>query len=70
LEQQSIVYLCQGRKTIIEGVVYYDVKKDEFKGSNRKKNELIGQLLQEKKGAYARTKRKEKEYHCDSEELQ
>jgi hypothetical protein len=41
LEQQSIVYLCQGRKTIIEGVVYYDVEKDKLqKVADHKKNAI------------------------------
>jgi hypothetical protein len=69
--EQSIVYLCQGRKTI-EGVVYYDVTKMSSKVAIAKeRNELIGQLLQEKnKGANTQEPEKKKEYHCDSEELQ
>jgi hypothetical protein len=50
-------------------------KKDELQrvAIAKERNELIGQLLQEKnKGANTKNqKRKEKkEYHCDSEELQ
>jgi hypothetical protein len=72
LEQQSIVYLCQGRETIIEGVVYYDVEKIRVK--DRKRTQRVNRSIttrEKNKGANARTKRKEKkEYHCDSEELQ
>jgi hypothetical protein len=62
LEQQSIVYLCQGRKTIIEGVVYYDVEKDKLQ-----KVQIIKRTQLEKIGQYYKTKEKN---HCDSEELQ
>ena len=66
---------AKAEKTIIEGVVYYDVEKDKLQrvAIAKERNELIGQLLQEKnKGANTQEpKRKEKkEYHCDSEELQ
>jgi CRISPR/Cas system-associated exonuclease Cas4 (RecB family) len=66
---------AKAEKTIIEGVVYYDTQKDELQrvAIAKERNELIGQLLQEKnKGANTQEpKRKEKkEYHCDSEELQ
>jgi hypothetical protein len=69
LEQQSIVY-AKAEKTIIEGVVYYDVKRWATKVAIAKEqNELIGQLLQEKnKGANTQEPKKEKkEYHCDGE---
>jgi hypothetical protein len=44
---------AKAEKTIIEGVVYYDVEDKLQKVADRKeRNELIGQLLQEKnKGA-------------------
>jgi imidazolonepropionase-like amidohydrolase len=65
---------AKAEKTIIEGVIYYDVQKDELQrvAIAKERNELIGQLLQEKnKGANTQEpKRKEKtEYHCDSVEL-
>jgi imidazolonepropionase-like amidohydrolase len=58
-------------KTIIEGVVYYDIKKDEEKRIRiaDERNQLIGQMLDEKnKGMKTReVKKKEKtEYHCDT----
>jgi imidazolonepropionase-like amidohydrolase len=66
---------AKAEKTVIEGVVYYDVQKDESQrvAIAKERNELIGQLLQEKnKGATTQEpKRKEKkEYHCDSVELE
>lgn len=59
------------QKTIIEGVVYYDIKKDEEKRIRitDERNQLIGQMLDEKnKGAKTQeVKKKEKtEYHCDT----
>ncbi|RTY73495.1 amidohydrolase family protein [Flavobacterium sp. LS1R10] len=62
---------AKAEKTIIEGVVYYDVQKDEAQrvAVAKERNELIGQLLQEKnKGMITQEpKKKEKiEYHCDS----
>ena len=62
---------AKAEKTIIEGVVYYDIQKDEQQrvAIAKERNELIGQLLQEKnKGATTQEpKRKEKiEYHCDT----
>jgi imidazolonepropionase-like amidohydrolase len=64
---------AKAEKTIIEGVVYYDVQKDEAQrvAIAKERNELIGQLLQEKnKGMITQDpKKKEKtEYHCDSME--
>jgi imidazolonepropionase-like amidohydrolase len=58
-------------KTIIEGVVYYDIKKDLDKRIRiaTERNQLIGQMLEEKnKGAKTQeAKKKEKtEYHCDT----
>jgi len=58
-------------KTIIEGVVYYDIKKDEDKRIRiaAERNQLIGQMLDEKnKGMKTQeVKKKEKiEYHCDT----
>jgi hypothetical protein len=40
------------QKTIIEGTVYYDAKKDEAKrvAVNQERNLIIGQMLEEKKG--------------------
>jgi imidazolonepropionase-like amidohydrolase len=58
-------------KTIIEGVVYYDLKKDLDKRIRiaNERNQLIGQMLEEKnKGVKTQeVKKKEKiEYHCDT----
>ncbi|OAB30378.1 Imidazolonepropionase [Flavobacterium fryxellicola] len=58
-------------KTLIEGVVYYDVQKDEAQrvAIAKERNELIGQLLQEKnKGMTTQEpkKREKKEDHCDT----
>lgn len=58
-------------KTLIEGVVYYDVQKDEAQrlAVANERSELINQLLQEKNnGTTTQTpKKKEKiEYHCDT----
>jgi cytosine/adenosine deaminase-related metal-dependent hydrolase len=62
---------AKAEKTLIEGVVYYDAKKDEAQrvAIAKERSELIGQLLQEKnKGMTTQEpKKKEKtEYHCDS----
>lgn len=59
-------------KTIIEGVTYFDLKRDEMLRSKIKqeKNELINDMLQAKnKGLKTQPiKKKEKElFHCDSE---
>ncbi len=58
-------------KTIIEGVVYFDIQKDEQKRLEitKERSELIGQLLQEKnKGLSTQEpkKKEKKEYHCDT----
>jgi cytosine/adenosine deaminase-related metal-dependent hydrolase len=58
-------------KTLIEGVVYYDTQKDEEQrvAIAKERNELIGQLLQEKnKGMITQEPKKteKKEYHCDT----
>ena len=58
-------------KTIIEGVVYFDIKKDEDKRLRiaSERNQVIGQMLEEKnKGKKTQeVKKKEKtEYHCDT----
>jgi len=58
-------------KTLIEGVIYYDVQKDEIQrlAVAKERNELIRQLLQEKnKGMITQEpiKREKKEYHCDT----
>jgi len=62
---------AKAEKTLIEGVVYYDVEKDELQRGAiaKERNELISQLLQEKnKGMNTQEpKKKEKtEYHCDT----
>lgn len=62
---------AKAEKTIIEGVVYYDVQKDEEQrvAIAKERNELIGQLLQEKnKGMKTQEPKKaeKKEYHCDT----
>jgi len=58
-------------QTLIEGVVYFDSKKDEEKRLEiaKERSELIGQLLQEKnKGMSTQEPKKKvkKEYHCDT----
>ena len=60
-------------KTLIEGIVYYDNKKDEENrvAIAKERNELIGQLLQEKnKGMITQEPKKTEkvEYHCDTME--
>ena len=62
---------AKAEKTVIEGVVYYDVQKDEAQSVAvaKERNELIGQLLQEKnKGMITQEpiKKEKKEYHCDT----
>ena len=58
---------------MIEGVVYYDVQKDQEQrvAIAKERNKLIGQLLQEKnKGMITQEPKKaeKKEYHCDTME--
>jgi len=62
---------AKAEKTLIEGVVYYDIQKDEAQrvAVANERNELIRQLLQEKnKGISTQepTKKEKKEYHCDT----
>ena len=62
---------AKAEKTLIEGVVYYDVQKDEAQrvAVAKERNELIRQLLQEKnKGMITQEpiKKEKKEYHCDT----
>lgn len=62
---------AKAEKTLIEGVVYYDVQKDEIQrmAVAKEKNELIRQLLHEKnKGITTQepVKKEKKEYHCDT----
>ena len=62
---------AKAEKTIIEGVVYYDVQKDEQQqiAVAKERNELIRQLLVEKnKGISTQEpkKKEKKEYHCDT----
>lgn len=62
---------AKAEKTIIDGVVYFDIQKDETQRLSiaKERNELIGQLLQEKsKGSpLQEPKKKEKiEYTCDT----
>jgi imidazolonepropionase-like amidohydrolase len=62
---------AKAEKTLIEGVVYYDVQKDEAQrvAVVNERNELIRQLLQEKnKGMITQEpiKKEKKEYHCDT----
>jgi len=64
---------AKAEKTIIEGVVYFDIKKDEEqrKAVAKERNLLIGQLLEEKnKGMITQEPKKAErtEYHCDSME--
>jgi imidazolonepropionase-like amidohydrolase len=58
-------------KTMIEGVVYFDLEKDAEKQQaiSKERSLLIGQMLQEKnKGMSTQppTKKEKKEYHCDT----
>ncbi|WP_166919561.1 amidohydrolase family protein [Flavobacterium poyangense] len=62
---------AKAEKTIIEGVVYFDIEKDATKQLTiaKERNILIGQMLQEKnKGANTQkpTKKEKIEYHCDT----
>ena len=62
---------AKAEKTIIEGVVYFDIEKDAEKQTaiTKERNILIGQMLQEKnKGGQTQTptKKEKKEYHCDT----
>jgi imidazolonepropionase-like amidohydrolase len=62
---------AKAEKTIIEGVVYYDVQKDEQQqiAVAKERNELIGQMVLEKnKGMSTQEpkKKEKKEYHCDT----
>ena len=62
---------AKAEKTLIEGVVYYDIQKDEAQrvAVANERNELIRQLLQEKnKGMITQEpiKTAKKEYHCDT----
>ena len=64
---------AKAEKTLIEGVVYYDAQKDAEQrvAIAKERNELIGQLLQEKnKGMITQEPKKteKKEYHCDTME--
>jgi imidazolonepropionase-like amidohydrolase len=58
-------------KTLIEGVVYFDIHKDELQRAavTKERSELIGQMVQEKnKGMSTQEpkKKEKKEYHCDT----
>lgn len=62
---------AKAEKTIIEGVVYFDIEKDAEKQLSiaKERSLLIGQMLQEKnKGANTQkpAKKEKKEYHCDT----
>lgn len=62
---------AKAEKTIIEGVVYFDIEKDTIQRDaiTKEKNELISQLLEEKnKGMLTQEpiKKEKKEYHCDT----
>ena len=62
---------AKAEKTIIEGVVYFDIQRDEEqrKAVAKERNILIGQLLEEKnKGMITQEPKKAErtEYHCDS----
>lgn len=64
---------AKAEKTMIEGVVYYDIENDLQHRTSiaKEQNELIGQLLQEKnKGMITQEPKKaeKKEYHCDTME--
>ena len=58
-------------KTLIEGVVYFDIQKDEQNriAIAKERSELIGQLLNEKKKGMTTQEPKKKEkinYNCDT----
>ncbi|WP_238160918.1 amidohydrolase family protein [Flavobacterium cupreum] len=62
---------AKAEKTIIEGVVYFDIEKDAEKQLSiaKERSLLIGLMLQEKnKGASTQkpAKKEKKEYHCDT----
>ena len=62
---------AKAEKTIIEGVVYFDIEKDAEKqlAITKERSLLIGQMLQEKnKGLSTQppTKKEKTEYHCDT----
>ncbi|WP_428231789.1 amidohydrolase family protein [Flavobacterium sp.] len=62
---------AKAEKTIIEGVVYFDIEKDAEKQSSitKERSILIGQMLQEKnKGMSTQqpTRKEKTEYHCDT----
>lgn len=62
---------AKAEKTIIEGVVYFDIEKDAEKQLSiaKERSLLIGQMIQEKnKGASTQkpAKKEKKEYHCDT----
>ena len=62
---------AKAEKTLIEGVVYYDIAKDELKRTENanERNILIGQLMLEKnKGSNTQEpkKKERKEDHCDT----
>ena len=62
---------AKAEKTIIEGVVYFDIQRDEEqrKAVAKERNILIGQLLEEKnRGMITQEPKKAErtEYHCDS----
>jgi imidazolonepropionase-like amidohydrolase len=62
---------AKAEKTIIEGVVYFDIEKDAQKqlAITKERSELIGQMLQEKNkgnGTQQPTRKEKKEYHCDT----
>ena len=64
---------AQAEKTVIEGTVYYDAKKDEAKrvAVSKERNLIIGQMLEEKnKGMNTQEPKKKTkvEYHCDTME--
>ncbi|MFH6994610.1 amidohydrolase family protein [Flavobacterium sp. FlaQc-48] len=62
---------AKAEKTIIDGVVYFDIEKDAEKQNaiSKERSLLIGQMLQEKnKGANTQqpTRKEKTEYHCDT----
>jgi cytosine/adenosine deaminase-related metal-dependent hydrolase len=62
---------AKAEKTIIEGATYYDLKKDEEqrKVVAKTRNQIIGQMLDEKNsGNHTQEpkKKEKKEYHCDT----
>jgi adenine deaminase len=62
---------AKAEKTLIEGVVYFDLQKDEQQqvAIAKERNQLIGQLLLEKNNGSSTQepkKRERKEDHCDT----